>query len=350
MQTERKQQLTFRTIAESAQKEAPVNKVLPGAFDYCLLTYTFRITPIILFLLFPIVALAQESNNSYFRQPPSGKIPVLFGPEIISNELENRDMAISPAGDELFYTVQHRGVTFASLMYSKKENDKWTKPEVASFSGLYNDIEPAFSPDGGKLYFASSRPLNGESAKDFDIWYVTKEKGVWSKPQNPGNPVNTEKNEFYPSVAKSGNIYFTREMVGVGEDIVVSSRNTTGYNAAVSLPASINSLGGEFNAFVDPDELYIIFTGDKRNGNYGTADLFISRKNLQGEWTEAVNLGEKINGPGITYCPYVSPDKKYFFFTSNRGVDKTPSPANQNILNGSDNIYWMNAKEALGIE
>jgi WD40-like Beta Propeller Repeat len=303
-------------------------------------------------VLFPALLFAQPKSNSYFNQPTPDSIPILFAPNEISDELGNRDMAISPAGDEIFYTNQYRGGVFSTIMYSKRTNGKWSKPEVASFCSRFNDLEPAFSPDGNKLYFASSRPLSGDAHKDYDIWYATKEKGIWGNPKNLGAPVNTEKDEFYPSLARTGNIYFTREMAGQGEDIVVCKINGQGYDSATSLP-SVNSPGGEFNAFVDPDEQYIIFTGYKRKGNIGTGDLYISRRNEKGGWEDAVNLGSKINTGGITYCPYVSPDKKYFFFTSSKGIFKTPFSQKQNIgqlkrlvnspLNGWDNIYWMKA-------
>ena len=73
---------------------------------------------------------------------------------------------------------------------------------------------------------------------------------------------------------------------------------------------------------------------------------------------EAVDLGNSINKPGLNYCPYISPDKKYFFFTSNRGGVKAPFAEKQNAkslyskmhssLNGADNIYWMEAKKIIG--
>lgn len=310
----------------------------------------------ILFLIFPTMLFAQLKSNSYFNQPVPDSIPVFFAPGEISDELGNRDMAISPLGDEIFYTNQYRGGVFSTIMYSRKINGKWSKPEVASFCSRYNDLEPAFSSDGSKLFFASSRPVSVDAQKDYDIWYVTKEKGVWGNANTVGSPVNTDRDEFYPSISRTGNIYFTREMDGQGEDIVVCMAKGKGFDSAVSLPV-INSTGGEFNAFVDPDEQYILFTGYKRKGNLGTGDLYISRKNESGLWGDPINLGSTINAGGLTYCPYVSPDKKYFFFTSSRGIFKTPFVEKQSIgqlkklvnspMNGWDNIYWVKVDSIL---
>ena len=177
-------------------------------------------------------------------------------------------------------------------------------------------------------------------------------------PTNMGAPVNTAEDEYYPSVTRTGNIYFTRAIHGREEDIVMCKFQKDKYDTAVSLPDAVNSVGDEFNAFVDLDEKFILFTGYKRKGAYAAGDLYISNKNEKGEWMEAVDLGSLINQPGINYCPYITPDKKYFFFTSNRGAVKTPFAEQQNIrslhkqmhspLNGADNIFWMEAKVILG--
>jgi Tol biopolymer transport system component len=299
---------------------------------------------------------AQQKVNAFYNQPLPADTPVIFAAGLISDEFGNRDMAISPLGDELFYTLQFQsGRGFSTIMHCKKINGEWTKPEVASFCGQYNDMEPAFSPDGSKLYFVSSRPVKGAANKDYDIWYVTKTSGMWGSSVNPGLPISTGEDEFYPSVAKTANIYFTRAVQGREEDIMMCRYQNNHYDTAVSLPDVINSAGDEFNAFVDPYEKFILFTGYKRKGAYAAGDLYISKKNEKGEWTDAVDLGNVINQPGLNYCPYISPDKKYFFFTSNRGEIRAPFEEKQtakllyskmhSFLNGADNIYWMEAKK-----
>src|SRR6476659_9453521 len=136
-------------------------------------------------------------NNSYFNQEPPADSIKLFAPGIISNEFGNRDMAISPDGNEIFYTMQYARGLISVIMHAKKINGKWSAPEVASFSGIYNDLEPAFSFDSTKLFFVSNRALNNEGkTKDYDIWFVTKENENWVQPGNVGEPVNSEKDEL----------------------------------------------------------------------------------------------------------------------------------------------------------
>ncbi|HWB25967.1 MAG TPA: hypothetical protein VG738_10830 [Chitinophagaceae bacterium] len=264
-------------------------------------------------------------NQTHAQQMP-GKLaaPVVFEPGKISDAFPNRDMAISPDGRELFYTIQFTKGYFSVIMHCIKKNGEWSEPEMAAFSGRYSDLEPSFSPDGTKLYFSSDRPLTDTGAeKDFDIWFVTKVNGVWQNPQNMGAPVNTTTDEFYASVAKSGNIYFTRATEGRNDDIKMCRFVNGSYDDAVSLSDSVNSAGYEFNAYVDPDEQFILYTAYNRPGGLGSGDLYISRKTAEGGWGRGVNL-VNLNSPYMDYCPFVTADKKYLYFTSDRPALETP--------------------------
>ena len=291
----------------------------------------------------------------YFGQRPPGDAAVLFANGVVSDAMANRDFTISPAGDEIFYTVQQRDFLSSTIIRIKKSNGKWGQPEVAPFSGRYNDLEATFTADGKKLFFSSNRPVKeGEQKEDFDIWFTQLENGRWSKPVHLDSPVNSAKDEFYPSVTKNGNIYFTSQLEsGKGkEDIVVCEWKDGKYSAPKSLPEAINTAGYEFNAFVDPDEQFVIFTGYARKDGMGSGDLYIARRDAQGNWLQAVNMGAKVNSPNLDYCPFVSWDKKYLFFTSNKTSFKTPftkvvsytdlKKALMSAENGFDNIYWIN--------
>ena len=94
----------------------------------------------------------------------------LVGEGWISTNRYERDFALSPNGNEIFYTLQMPQSTFQTILYtSKNSTGQWSDPVVASFAGRYSDLEPAFSKDGQQLYFVSNRPVKGTEKKDFDI-------------------------------------------------------------------------------------------------------------------------------------------------------------------------------------
>jgi Tol biopolymer transport system component len=230
--------------------------------------------------LFFMLCISSGMYAQYFNlQFPDNSEPAIFGPDVISDGLPNRDMAISPSNDELFYTLQY-GTQFNAILYCKKVKSLWSKPVIAWFSGKYGDMEPAFSPDGKRLYFTSNRPLTdtGKAAKDFDIWYLEKKGYKWGAPVNMGPVINTTKDEFYASVTKKGDLYFTRDNDSSKDDIFFSGYNNGVYATPVALGEEINSKGYDFNSFTDPDENYIIFSSYKRNDDMGGGDLYISVK------------------------------------------------------------------------
>jgi hypothetical protein len=313
-----------------------------------------------LLLMLVILALSHFSSSQSkleLKNPPANA--TLLAEGFISTFINERDFALSPDGTEIYYTISTPQSTFQTIVFSKKDKrGGWSAPEVVSFAGKFSDLEPAFSSDGKKLYFASNRPREGNKPKDFDIWMVERNGDTWSEPKNLGRTVNTETDEFYPSIAKSGNLYFTAQYKdGVGrEDIFVSSWRDGQFEKPVALDTAINSKGYEFNAFVDPDERFILFTGYGRKDDAGRGDLYISEKGSEDKWLRSKNL-KTLNSDRLDYCPYVSPDKKILFFTSERATLPDSfqrkatyhqiQTASKNTLNGTGNIYWVSFEKVL---
>jgi len=254
-------------------------------------------------------------------QDSSPKI-VSFMPELMDRFPNVRDVAISPDGSEIYFSVSSFRKEFYAIVVIKINGDEWSEPVVAPFSGRYNDLEPAFSPDGLKLFFASQRPLQDtiNEPKDWDIWYVERKSAdaEWSAPINPGAPLNSDGNEFYPSITNNGDIYFTTtpNKNTNKEDIFVSRYSNKGFSQPVALPAEINTDGYEFNAFVAPDESYLIFSSFGREDDNGGGDLYIAFRGSDGKWQPAQNMGPEINSEQLDYCPFVDGHTQTLYFTS----------------------------------
>ncbi len=298
--------------------------------------------------------LAQRT--ALFSTDPPARLPKLFAPGFISGPFLERDMALSAAGDELYFTVQGVSGDLSVILVSRKQQGVWSKPEVAPFSGNYDDIEPFLTADGQRLYFSSNRPKHPDStaAGDYDIWFTDrKPRGAWQAPQRLAGPVNTDKDEFYPSLARNGNLYFTANYAGgTGqEDIYVSRWQGGQLQKPEVLPEAVNSKGYEFNAFVDPDERFLLFTAYGRKEGLGRGDLYVSFRDTAGTWQPARMLPEPLNSAALDYCPYVSPDGKWLFFSSKRTAKPNtarPRWTTQSLRehlnasgNGLEDIYWV---------
>ena len=262
--------------------------------------------------------------SGYSQQP----LVTPFIPEMVQKFPNVRDLTMSPDGNELMFTAQSIMGNLSTIIYLKKENDSWGHMQTAPFSGQYFDLEPCFSPDGLKLYFVSSRPLspNLKESKDFDIWYVerTSLNEGWSGPKHMGHPINTAYGEFYPSLAENGNLYFTRDNTSLErkDDIYMSEYHNGTYLEPHPLPESINSKSYEYNAYIAPDESYLIFGAYNREDGYGSGDLYISYK-TGNNWSVAKNMGNIINSNKMDYCPFMDTKNGMLYFTSKRDNTKT---------------------------
>lgn len=323
-------------------------------------SFNIVIIGLILVTITAIISCSTPSNDNdlvlrgdYLGQAPADTIPELFAPGFISAGLNERDAAFSPDGDEFYYSIwlpTRKGV----IMVTKRQDSRWTQPQVAPFSGQYSDVEPFITADGNKLYFASNQPLVGAGEpKDYDIWFVEKDSLGWGKPQNLGKPVNTEGDEFYPSLTKTGTLYFTAPNNG-SEDIFRSGFINGNYADPENLGDSINSAAGEFNSLIAPDESFLIFSSFGRSDGLGGGDLYISFRIQDGIWTKAKNMGDKFNNNRLDYCPALSHDSKYFLYTrsiiSSECADSVLK-SYQDVTelhkcpqNGNSDIYWIDSQ------
>ncbi|MCK4750971.1 MAG: PD40 domain-containing protein, partial [Bacteroidales bacterium] len=242
--------------------------------------------------------------------------------------------------------------TYSTILYTKEVNGLWLSPEIVPFSGGPGvmDFEPALSANGSRLYFLSNRPDGDEEVGDQDIWYVERTTDGWSSPLNLGEPVNTDGGEFFPSLTSNGTLYFTRNEKGSALNQIFRSRWENGsFQEPELLPEQVNCGTNRFNAYVSPDESFMIVPAVGMPDAYDGVDYYIVFRDMNDEWTAPINMGPHVNEDNARgWSPYVSPDGKYFFFMATRTNEIDQADWNyQNLKalnnapgNGNANIYW----------
>jgi len=279
----------------------------------------------------PVVGIITEAaqNHDRAKHPYDFGKPLseaaVFADGLISTGDFESHPAFTPDGRTLYFLRSTPNFSLWTILVSRFEKGKWTTPETAPFSGQYSDADPFITSDGSRFYFISRRPVAGKSKPDLDIWVMEKTAAEWSEPKNMGAPINSAGSEWYPTVAANGTMYFGSDREGgKGRTDIYRSRLEGGkYTEAENLGAAINTEFNEFEPLIAPDESFLIFMAGGRAGGLGGFDLYISY-NRNGAWTKPVNLGDKINSSGNEYSPTISPNGKYFFWTSTRGFADKP--------------------------
>jgi hypothetical protein len=283
--------------------------------------------------LSPMQSICQQAPATlygpWFGQTPPGTVPVLFAPPELQSNSEwfwHGGLAFSPDGTEFYMDIYYPDANPSGMRVRQMimTDNVWSPIQAAPFAGEYVSAGMSFINNGNTVYWVSDRPQS-------NFWKSSKVNGIWSN----ATPVYYQ----YPSglgsgwrlsVANSGRIYahFFGGLNFAECDIYTINRVNGQYLTPQKMSVSINSDSMDINAFIDPDEEYLIFESN-REGGFGDIDLYISFRGPDNTWTPAINLGYPINTDSYEMSPYVSPDKQFLFFLSER--------------DGNRNPYWVSA-------
>lgn len=281
-----------------------------------------------------------DVSGPYLGQEPPGTKAELFAPNIISTDQSEIGSVFSADHTEFYFTTWTEA-TGTKIMVTRQVDGTWLEPVVASFSNHPTDVDVAISSDDSKIFFGTRRPRPGgtvDQRNGFDIWYANRDGSDWSEEEWLGPVVNSGASQVYPTVTANGTLYFQAVRDGgYGKADIYRSRLVDGvYQEPENLGPTVNSEHYEGDVYVAPDESYLIISIYGRGDDLGDGDLYVSYRTSNNAWTTPRNLGPGINSNQRDFCPMVSPDGKYLFFSSKRI--------------GSGDIFWADAKVIKDLE
>src|SRR5262245_13819904 len=155
-----------------------------------------------------VVSLAAEPAPYDSGKPLSHA--TLFAPGIISTGDYESHATFTPDGTEIYFLKMAPNFSRWTIFVSRYKDGGWSHPEVAPFSGQYQDADPYITADGNHFYFISDRPVEGQGDRlsHHDILVMDKAESGWSAPRHLPASVNSDADEFYPMALKNGTLYF----------------------------------------------------------------------------------------------------------------------------------------------
>lgn len=274
----------------------------------------------------------EENKNNCKFAIEAMKHPVEFFPE-------NLGSAINTKEAEYFFTftVDQQNIIFTRKIADKQamfgfqedffmstlKDDKWTEsvhlpPPINTTA---NEGAPSISADGKALFFTICNADGGKGSCDIYLSQFRDDLS-WTKPMNLGAPINTSLFESQPSFSSDGKtLYFSRKVKTGNKDNIdiyfsVLQKDMT-WSEPKSVGDKINTFGNEGSVFIHPDNQTLYFSSDGHSG-MGGLDIFISRRQPDGEWGEPVNLGYPINTFNDENSFVVSADGLRAYFASDR--------------------------------
>ncbi len=290
-----------------------------------------------------------NSYNSYLDQKLPDIIPELFAPSIVNTDSIEINTVFNFSFTELFFTRIIDG-SFV-IHHSELIEGNWTVPQPIQ---MYSDqdansvaIDPSITQDGNTMYFLGISPEERSNSSKPNIYKSHKNDGKWQIASKVEYPISTEEYaESYPVVVADGSLYFTSDRPdSFGKrDIYRAQYLGDGkFDKPVNIGSEVNSDKSERSTYVSPDESFLI-TANTYTEEKGFAVSF--KKNNKWQTPIYFDIGETLVKDWIYFCPYMSPDGKYFFFS--RRYSNPPESGWKGVTKGE--VYWVNASDIFNLK
>lgn len=188
-------------------------------------------------------------------------------------------------GPFAFYLRQTRMVVTklgkkSALAFAEKKGNEWKV--IAEFpfnSTAYSLTDPTMNEAGTVLYFSSDMP-GGFGGKD--LYRSNLVNGVWTKPVNLGDVINTPYNEVAPYLHRNGTLYFSSDgQPGMGGlDMFKSEILSDGFDEPKNLGYPLNSRLDDFGVTLDSTSRKGLFISNRNAGELND-DMFEFEMDLQ---------------------------------------------------------------------
>ncbi len=304
------------------------------------------------FLLIPLTILSFFScrNNtiSYFDQELPSTIPTLFAPSIVNTNNIELNVVFNYDYTEMFFSriVDNSFV----IHHSELIDGKWSKIKPIK---MYNDdvlvsvaCDPTVTKDGKTMYFLGVDPnlyQNDVTREELytippDIYKSKKVNGKWESASKVDFSISTKHLETYPIVTTDGSLYFRSNRPTDGGVMNTYRAQYLG-NEKFETPIIINAKTekNELITYVSPDERYAITNGQNK---------FQITFNNNGKWSKPKEIPLNYENNWRYYCPYISPDGKYFIFS--RKYNNLLKKGWAGVEKGE--VYWVNADVIFNIK
>ncbi|MDJ1478970.1 OmpA family protein [Cytophagaceae bacterium YF14B1] len=176
---------------------------------------------------------------------------------------------------------------------------------------------PVLTADQQTVFFTARKGLDARS--DENIYVAYRKGNEWTEPAPLSDRINTVENEGTCTISADGRtLVFTncdgRQSFG-SCDLYVSYKIGNEWTEPLNLGNKVNSPFWESQPSLSADGRTLYFTSDRRGG-YGKRDIWVSKLGDDGLWGVASNLGTNINTPDDDLSPFIHVNAKTLFFSS----------------------------------
>jgi putative transport protein len=175
---------------------------------------------------------------------------------------------------------------------------------------------PTLTIDDNTLYFVGLHRWETNMTEDIFVSHRDRRTGEWSSAQMVPGLSNPYRNEAPTSISGDG-----RTMLLFVEGRMCFSQKTAyGWSEPRPLPSYLQLGNWQADGMITADGKALLFAANYRaeGEEKPSLNIFVSERDEQGSWGKPYSIGSVINTPGMERSPFLHPDMKTLYFSSNR--------------------------------
>lgn len=232
---------------------------------------------------------------------------------LIRQDVEMALQTVRPFAEAFGDDPDYKGLLAALEQGLQKE----LTPEA--FSDSINTPQKEYSPvltaDGNSIYFV--RVVYDKTyGNSEDIFTSSRNKRGWDRAMPLMELNSPASNEAMQSVSSDGT-----QLIFFRNGLLYSTYKTSdGWEKPTTLPDNINIASWQSDAMITSDGRAMLFSAQKQVENEvnTSVNIFVSVMDENGNWGEPIDLGPTINTPGLERKPFLHPDMRTLYFSSDR--------------------------------
>lgn len=182
-------------------------------------------------------------------------------------------------------------------------------------TSIGEEYGPTLTIDDNTLYFVGLNRWDTNISEDVFVSHRDKKTGEWSAALTVPGLCNPYKNEAPTSISGDGKTM----MVFVEGRMCFSQRGPNGWSEPRPLPRQLQLGNWQADAQISADGSVMFFAANypTEGEEKASLNIFVSERTEQG-WGIPYSIGPTINTAGMERSPFLHPDMKTLYFSSNR--------------------------------
>lgn len=170
--------------------------------------------------------------------------------------------------------------------------------------------------DDNTLYFVGLNREDGSYSEDIYVSYRDRKTGEWSAARRVDALSNPHRNEAPTSVSGDGRTM----LLFVEGRMCYAVRGPHGWSEPRQLPSYLQLGNWQADAMITADGSALLFAANyaAEGEEKASLNIFVSERAADGRWGEPYSIGPVINTAGMERSPFLHPDMKTLYFSSDR--------------------------------